>query len=232
MANCCVSPEFLSENMMGPNSMAIVQELLKGQTLIPGMRVLDLGCGRGLTSIYLAKTYGVQVFAADLWISASENFQRFRSLGLEDQIIPIHADAGELPFAQEYFDAVVSVDSYHYFGNNDTFAKEQLLPLLKKDGLAALAFPGMKFEVLGNIPDEMRPFWEEEALQMWHSMDWWRPKLEPYFSQFCIWEMECFHQAWKDWLATDNPYAIGDRDMMQMDNGRYMNLVAITGCKK
>ena len=149
VADWCVSPEFLSDNMMGPNSMAIVQELLQGQKLTPGMRVLDLGCGRGLTSVYLAKTYGVQVFAADLWISATENYQHFRSLGLENQIIPIHADAGELPFAQDYFDAIVSVDSYHYFGNNDTFAKEHLLPLLKKDGLAALAFPGMKFEVLG-----------------------------------------------------------------------------------
>ncbi len=232
MVDGLVSSQFLHQNMMGPNSIAIIQELLKDQKLVPGMRILDLGCGRGLTSIYLAKTYGVQVFAADLWISATENFQRFGSLGLEDQIIPIHADAGELPFAQEYFDAVVSVDSYHYFGNNDTFAKEHLLPLLKKDGLVALAFPGMKFEVLGNIPDEMAPFWEEEALQMWHSIDWWRPKLEPALSEFHIWEMNCFHQAWKDWLATDNPYAIGDRAMMEMDNGRYMNLVAITGRKK
>lgn len=88
MADWCVSPEFLSDNMMGPNSMAIVQELLQGQKLTPGMRVLDLGCGRGLTSVYLAKTYGVQVFAADLWISATENYQRFRSLGLENQSFP------------------------------------------------------------------------------------------------------------------------------------------------
>lgn len=232
VADWCVSPEFLSDNMMGPNSMAIVQELLQGQKLTPGMRVLDLGCGRGLTSVYLAKTYGVQVFAADLWILAAENYQRFRSLGLENQIIPIHADAGALPFAQDYFDAIVSVDSYHYFGNNDTFAKEFLLPLLKKDGLAALAFPGMKFEVLGNVPAEMAPFWEEEALQMWHSMDWWRPKLEPSLSGFRIWEMNCFRQAWADWLATENHYAVEDRAMMQADNGRYMNLVAITGRKK
>lgn len=106
------------------------------------------------------------------------------------------------------------------------------MPLLKKDGLAALAFPGMKFEVLGNVPAEMAPFWEEEALQMWHSMDWWRPKLEPGLSGFRIWEMNCFRQAWADWLATENPYAVEDRAMMQADNGRYMNLVVIAGRKK
>ena len=35
--------------------------------LEPGMRVLDLGCGKGLSSIFLAKEFGVQVWAADLW---------------------------------------------------------------------------------------------------------------------------------------------------------------------
>ena len=43
--------------------------------------------------------------------------------------------------------------------------------------------------------------------------------------------MACFEKAWKDWLSTNNPYAIGDRAMMEADGGRFMNLVAITGKK-
>ena len=43
--------------------------------------------------------------------------------------------------------------------------------------------------------------------------------------------MECFHQAWDDWLNTDNPYAVGDRKMIHTDNDRYMNLIGITGIK-
>jgi cyclopropane fatty-acyl-phospholipid synthase-like methyltransferase len=35
-------------------------------------RVLDLGSGKGSTSVFLAKEYGVQVWAADLWIEPSE----------------------------------------------------------------------------------------------------------------------------------------------------------------
>lgn len=102
--------------MMGPNALKILEELTVGLDLHPGMKVLDLGCGKGLTSIFLAKEFGVQVYATDLWITATENYERFKSLGLDELITPIHADATELPYAENYFDAVISVDSYHYFG--------------------------------------------------------------------------------------------------------------------
>jgi cyclopropane fatty-acyl-phospholipid synthase-like methyltransferase len=42
------------------------------------MRVLDLGCGRALSSIFLRKEFEVEVWAVDLWFSASENLQRIR----------------------------------------------------------------------------------------------------------------------------------------------------------
>jgi len=63
---------FLNENMMGPNSMLLLEELIDGLPLKPGMRVLDLGCAKGLTSVFLAKEFGVQVLAVDLWISATD----------------------------------------------------------------------------------------------------------------------------------------------------------------
>ena len=223
--------DFLKENMMGPNSMMILEELLNEIPLKAGMRVLDLGCGNGLTSVFLAKEYGVQVFALDLWISATENYRRFLKNGVDDLIIPIHADAQDMPFAEEFFDAVVSVDAYHYVGNNGTFFPEKVRPLLKKDGIAAIAVPGMKYEVHENIPEEMKPYWEEEALAMWHSIEWWRPKFEKGLDNLRIWEMSCFSQAWKDWLGTDNPYAAEDRKMLQADGGRYMNLIGIVGTR-
>ena len=71
-------------------------ELTEGIKLTSDMKILDLGCGKGLTSIFLAKEFGVQVYATDLWITAAENFERFKKLGLEDRIIPIHANALDL----------------------------------------------------------------------------------------------------------------------------------------
>ena len=41
-----MNKDFLKPNMMGPNSMMILEELLEKVPLKPGMRVLDLGCGK------------------------------------------------------------------------------------------------------------------------------------------------------------------------------------------
>ena len=95
----------------GANSLWITEWLTEGLDLRPGMRVLDLGCGRASSSIFLCREFGVQVWATDLWFSASENLQRIRDAGVEDGVFPIHADARSLPFAPDFFDAIVSVDS-------------------------------------------------------------------------------------------------------------------------
>lgn len=72
---------FLNENMMGPNAWLLAEELTANLPLKKGMRVLDLGCGRGLTSVFLAEKFGVEVFALDLWTDATENYKRFKQAG-------------------------------------------------------------------------------------------------------------------------------------------------------
>ena len=65
-------PQWIIDNMMGPN----VESLTQVMALEPGMRVLDMGCGKALSSIFLAKEFGLQIWATDLWLSASANWGR------------------------------------------------------------------------------------------------------------------------------------------------------------
>ena len=97
--------DWVLENQMGPNVLWLTESLTQVMELEPGMRVLDLGCGKAISSIFLAKEFDVQVWATDLWIKASDNWQRVREADMEQQVFPIHAEAHDLPYAEEFFDA-------------------------------------------------------------------------------------------------------------------------------
>ena len=92
--------EYLSgETMMGPNSVRVLAELFDRHPLLldsDGL-ILDLGCGKGLTSLVIAKETGARVYADDLWISAEENGKRFAQWGIGEQVKPICEDANNLP---------------------------------------------------------------------------------------------------------------------------------------
>lgn len=226
--------QFVGDNLMGPNALKMVEELTLNLNLHPGMRVLDLGSGKGLTSIFLAKEFGVQVFATDLWISATENYDRFKKVGLDNRIIPIHADANMMPYADEYFDAVISVDAYYYFGMNETFMDEKLAPLIKPDGIIALAFPGFKKDIHGCLPPEFLLSWTAEDLETFHSCEWWSNLFlkSKKISLVNVGELSCHDESWADWLATDNPYAVKDKPAMAAGAGTYMNLISVLATRK
>lgn len=223
---------FLLDTMMGPNAMRITEELAGYLPLTPGMRILDLGCGNGISSILLAQKYDVTVFAADLWISPTENARRFASLGLDSKVYPFLVDATkEIPFAHGYFDMIISVDSYQYFGNNESMLPK-LLPFLKKDGLIAIAVPGFIQDFPeGQLPPEVKPFWTPEWY--FYSCDWWRAlwEKESGIAITVLREMDSCKQAWDEWLQSPNPHAKEDIPMMQAGAGKYFNIVQMIGRK-
>src|SRR5690348_288069 len=89
---------------MGPNVLWLTEALTSQMDLRPGLRVLDLGCGRALSSTFLAREFGVQVWAADWWIAPEENAARLRAANVADRVFPLRVEAHALPFAEDYFD--------------------------------------------------------------------------------------------------------------------------------
>ena len=228
------TPE-LRRMIMGPNPVKLEEELLLDHKIPENAVVCDLGSGQGLTSVFLAKEYGFTVYAADLWSDPAENRAFFDRMGLSrDRIIPVKADAAALPFEKEFFDAVVSTDSYNYFGRDERYLDEKLLPFLKHGGYVYIAIPGMKKDCHDHLPEELLLSWTPEQLEYMHDAAYWRDMVSRSKDAevLSVREMESNEEVWADWLAQDNEYAVGDRKAMEAGGGKYLNFLAIVLRKK
>ena len=225
----------LQAKIMGPNPIKLEEELLLDHQIPAHAVVCDLGSGQGLTSVFLAKEYGFTVYAADLWSDPAENRAFFDAMGLDRrQIIPVKADATDLPFEKNFFDAVVSTDSYNYFGRDERYLDDKLLPFVKPGGLVYIAIPGMKRDCHDHLPEELLLSWTPEQLDYMHDVDYWRGIVSQCRGAEVLStrEMESNDEVWADWLAQDNEYAVGDRKSMEAGGGKYLNFIAIVLRKK
>lgn len=228
------TPE-LQAKIMGPNPVKLEEELLKDNKIPKGALVCDLGSGQGLTSVFLAREYGFTVYAADLWSDPAENQAFFDSVGVPaGKIIPVKADANDLPFERDFFDAVVSADSYNYFGRDPSYLDDKLLPFVKDGGLIYIAIPGMKRDCHDNLPRELLLSWTPEQLDYIHDADYWARMVSRCrgAEALAVTEMQSNDEVWADWLRQDNEYARGDRKAMEAGAGKYLNFISIVLRKK
>ncbi|GAA1530685.1 SAM-dependent methyltransferase [Kribbella lupini] len=221
--------EWVLANDMGPHPLWLLEDLAKDLELQPGMRVLDLGSGKGATSVFLAKEYGVQVWAADLWIDPTEAAANFTGL----DITAIKAEAHALPFARGFFDAIVCIDAYEYFGTADGYLA-YLTGFLKPGGQLGVATPALRREVreLGYIPEHIKKLVGWEAIA-WHTADWWRFHWE--ITELVeVTSARLQESGWQDWLTWAQAVSEhrGSPDpavaMLEQDKGEYLTFALLT----
>lgn len=164
--------KWLAEDCYAANPLWLAEWLCRDIEFSSGMRVLDLGCGGGKSSIFLAKEFGVEVWAADLWNDPTENYKSVCKFGLQKQVFPIRSEARNLPFPFEFFDAVLFFDAIQYFGT-DTLFLPYIVQFLKPDGIIGFASPGMTKEFSGEIPEHLKPIWTSDYWCL-RSAEWWR----------------------------------------------------------
>ena len=217
-------PYFTKDYLMGPNSFRLLDELIRRRPEgVCFERTLDLGCGFALTSLFIAnETDAKQVFAFDLWISATENYLRIRDKGLEDRIIPIHGDANDMPFAKGYFDTIISVDAYHYFGCKEGVFAEKILPYVKNGGSVMIAVPGLREQPQGQMKQLFETWAEGDDSELFKIAAWWEKLLKDECGDRCrveVKEAECYDIAWQEWFRSGHEY--GARDKSFLDRGLY-----------
>ena len=227
-------PEWMLANLMGPNAVWLTEALTEKMVLRPGMRVLDMGCGKAISSIFLAREFGVQVWATDLWIAASDNWRRIKEAGLEGQIFPIHAEAHALPFADGFFDAAVSADAYHYFGTDNLYLS-YYARFVRLGGEIGIVVPGLR-EEFADVPPHLAPYWEPDFWSF-HSPAWWRAHWER-SDQVKLSVADRVPRGWEHWLrwlevATAHGYPSSEREaeMVRRDAGQYLGFTRLVARK-
>ncbi|MFL5331345.1 MAG: SAM-dependent methyltransferase [Gemmataceae bacterium] len=225
-------PEWVTVGVSGAaNPLWLAEWLAEKLDLRAGMRVLDLGCGRALSSIFLHREFGVQVWATDLWFSASENLQRIRDAGVEDSVFPIHADARSLPFAVEFFDAIVTIDSLFYFGTDDLYLN-YLARFVKPSGQIGFAGVGWMQEI-DSVPDHLREWWTNDLCCL-HSAPWWKA----HWRRSGIVDIESADNLddgwkyWRDWVQLIAPDNTVELQALEADAGRNFSYVRAIARRK
>ena len=105
-------PQWVRDNALGENALCQVEALARHLPFRAGMRVLDLGCGKATSSIFLAREFNVQVWATDGATSPTANRERALGMACEGSVFPLRVDARRLPFADDFFDAAIAIDSF------------------------------------------------------------------------------------------------------------------------
>ena len=100
-------------------------------------KVLDVCCGMGGPSRYLAQNYGCHVTGVDLTASRVEGAKELTALaGLEDRVTLQCADALALPFDDGRFDVAISQESFCHIPGKDELIAE-VVRVLKPGGRIA-----------------------------------------------------------------------------------------------
>lgn len=229
--------DWVLDNQMGPNALWLAEWLCRDVPLAPGQRVLDLGCGRAMTSIFLAREFGVTVWAVDLWISPDTNWRRVVEAGLESRVFPIRSEAHALPFAAGFFDAVVSVDAYQYFGTDDLYLG-YLSGFVRTGGTLGIVVPGLMAPIdPARVPEHLttpqsngKVFWEDEC-RSFKSAPWWEQHWKASDRVEAV-HADTLPDGWILWRDFEQALEVSgknvfpsDAEALERDCGRYLGFV-------
>jgi SAM-dependent methyltransferase len=232
------------DSQMGPSALWLTEWLCRAMDLRPGMRVLDMGCGMAMSSIFMAREFGVQVWANDLWIPAADNWKRIRDAGVEDCVFPIHAEAHALPYADEFFDAAVSLDSYHYYGTDDLYLKH-FVRFVKPEGQLGIVVPGLVRDLPEDLPAYLTRqqrsggvFWEPTECWSFHTVEWWRRHWQ-HTGLVAIESADLMPDGWRFWLQFEKALEVwgksrfpSDAEALEADAGRYLGFVRLVARRR
>lgn len=103
----------------------LIEELLAWAKVTKAEQILDVGCGIGGSSIYLAQKFHARAIGITLSpVQAKRATQRSQEAGLATDVQFQVADAMAMPFADDSFDFVWSMESGEHMPDKEKFLQE------------------------------------------------------------------------------------------------------------
>lgn len=122
---------------MERHHISIAEQTMRLMELKPGDRVLDLGCGAGWATRIVARMVASedsrsgQVLGLDV---SDEMVRRARAQSREfENIMYVWGSAAEIPWQEDFFDKVLSIESFYYYPDQDK-ALDELMRVMAPGG--------------------------------------------------------------------------------------------------
>jgi len=147
----------------------------------------------------------------------------------QDRIGLPQSAPGVTPFAPDFFDAIVCVDSICYFGTDDLYLN-YLARFVKPGGQVGIAGAGLIREIEGSTPDHLCDWWTHD-LWCLHSAAWWRRHWE----RTGIMDIDVADtmpngwHVWLDWQRAVAPDNAAEIKALESDRGTCLGYVRLVG---
>lgn len=217
----------------GPGSFEMALPLVEAVGIKSGMRVLEVGGGSGQIAIALVKHWNVTVFTLEPWRGGNDIQAHAAVAGVWDRVIALGTRAQNLRFADDTFDAVISIGSFEMIGEERPQALEQMVRVAKCGARIGIAEP-MCLPV--PIPSDLREldrvrFSDGRGFEYYfRSVDWTAELFER--TGLVVVERRYFPDAIKWWQEFSERVSEAERALIHADDGRWATLGMVIGEKR